>query len=86
MRGLVFGEAAGERRRMGVADAVERDDVDQSRRRRAFRLDERRIGAGSSPHGLGGVVDQDVQRALGGDAVRERDDLSGVAEVDAHDA
>ena len=61
-------------------------DVDEFRRRGAFPLDERRVGARSASHRLGGVVDQDVQRALCGHGVRERDDLSGVAQVDAHDA
>ena len=37
-------------------------------------------------HRLGGVVDEDVERALRGDGVGERDDLGGVAQVDADDA
>ena len=57
-----------------------------SGRRGALRLDERRVGARSPAHRLRGVVDQDVQRALRGHGVRERDDLSGVPQVDAHDA
>ena len=59
---------------------------DEFRRRGPLRLDERRVGAGSPAHRLGGVVDQDVQRALRGHGVRERDDLGWVAQVDAHDA
>ena len=82
----MLGEAPGERGRMGVADAVERDHVDELRRRGALRLDERRVGARGAAHRLRGVVDQDVQRALRGDGVGERDDLSGVAQVDADDA
>ena len=82
----MLGEAAGKRRGMGVADAVERDHVDEFRRRGALRLDERSVGAGGSAHRLGGVVDQNVQRALRGDGVRKRDDLSGVAKVDPDDA
>ena len=86
VRSLVLGEAAGKCRGMGVADAVERDHVDEFRRRGPLGLDQRRVGAGSSAHRLGGVVDQDVQRSLRGDGVRERDDLSGVAQVDPDDA
>ena len=44
-----------------------------------------RVGLGRAAHGLGGVVDEDVQRALGGDVVGERDDLARVAHVDADD-
>ena len=86
VRCLMLGEAPGECGGMGVADAVERDHVDELRRRGALRLDERRVGAGSAAHGLGRVVDQDVQRALRGHGVRKRDDLSGIAQVDANDA
>ena len=86
VRSVVLGEASGKRRGMGVADAVEGDHVDEFRRRGALRLDERGVGAGGSAHRLGGVVDQDVQRALRGDGVGERDHLGGVAQVDADDA
>jgi hypothetical protein len=86
VRSLMLGEASGKCRGMGVADAVERDHVDEFRRRGTFRLDERRVGARSSAHRLGGVVDQNVERSLRGDGVRERDDLSGVAKVDPDDA
>ena len=41
---------------------------------------------GGAAHRLGRVVDQDVQRALRGHRVGQRDDLSRVAQVDAHDA
>ena len=46
------------------------------RQRRALAGDQRRVGAGRAAHGLGGVVDQDVERALRGDRVGERDDLA----------
>ncbi len=71
---------------MGVADPVEGDHVDKFGCRGALRLDERSVGAGGSAHRLGGVVDQNVQRALRGDGVRERDHLSRVAQVDPDDA
>ena len=45
-----------------------------------------RVGLGRPPHGLRRVVDQDVERALGGDLVGERDHLSGIAQVEADDA
>lgn len=51
----------------------------------ALALDERGVGGGQPAHGLGGVVDQDVQRTLLRDLVGERDDLAGVAQVDADD-
>ncbi len=44
------------------------------------------VGAGGSAHRLGGVVDQNVQRPLRGDGVCERDDLSGVAQINPDDA
>ena len=44
------------------------------------------VGVGGAPHGLGRVVDQDVQRAFGGDAVGQGDDLGGVAQIDADNA
>ena len=86
MRSLVLGEAACQRCGVGVADPVERDHVGDVERRGQFRLNERRIGAGASAHGLGGVVDQDIQWALRRDGVGKRYDLSRVAQVDAHDA
>ena len=87
VRRLVLGEAAGERGRVRVTDVVEGDDLDQLGAAGVrSRLDERRIGAGSPPDGLRRVVDQDVERTLLGHGVRERDDLGGVAQVDAHDA
>ena len=45
-----------------------------------------RVRAGGAPHRLGGVVDQDVQRARGGDLVGQVHDLCRVAQVDADDA
>ena len=66
--------------------------VDADRRQRPFRQRgrlgprEQGVGGGGAAHGLGGVVDEDVERALGGDVVGERDDLGGVAQVDADDA
>ena len=86
VRSLVLGEAAGQRRGVGVADAVERDHVDEFWRRGALRLDECRVRARGAAHRLRGVVDQNVQRTLRRHGVRERDDLSGVTQVDAHDA
>ena len=86
VRRLVLREASGKRRGMGVADAVEGDDVDKLGRRGTLRLDKRRVGTGSAAHRLGGVVDQDVQRTLRGHGVREGDDLSRIAQVDTHDA
>ena len=47
--------------------------------------DQRRVRAGRAAHGLGGVVDQDVQRALLGHRVGQRDHLGRVAQVDADD-
>src|SRR5690606_13768040 len=46
-------------------------------------LDEPGIRPGGAAHGLGGVVDEDVQRAAGGDLVGQRHHLGGVAQVHA---
>ena len=40
---------------------------------------------GRAPYGLGGVVDQDVERSGGCDVVGQRDDLGRVPKVDADD-
>ena len=87
VRCLMLGQAAGERRRVGVADVIEGDHSghsrDEFRWRGALGLDERGVRAGRASHRLGRVVDQDVQRALRGDRVRQRDDLGRVPQVDA---
>ena len=84
----VLGERRGQQRGVGAAGLAERDDLGLAagRQRRALAVDEVRVGARGAAHGLGGVVDQDVERALLGDRVGERDDLAGVAQVDADDA
>ena len=53
--------------------------------RRQLGLDQRRVGPRRTPHGLAGVVDDDVEGPRGGDVVGQRDDLGGVAQVDADD-
>ena len=47
---------------------------------------QQRVRTRRAAHGLRGVVDQDVERALGRDRVGEADHLGGVAQVDADDA
>ncbi len=73
---------------MGVADVVERDHLGQRAvgQRLRLGLDQRCIGPRRPADGLGGVVDQDVQRSLCCNGVRERDDLGRVAQVDPDDA
>ena len=70
------------------ARAPERHDLGQRARPAAAPARRRqvRVGLGRAAHGLRGVVDQDVERALRGDLVGERDDLRRVAQVDADDA
>ena len=68
--------------------APERDDIREraARQRRLRGRGQVRVGLGRPPHGLRRVVDQDVERALGGDLVGEGDHLSGIAQVEADDA
>ena len=70
------------------ARAARRSDLGQRARRQGRGLGggEQRVGLRGAAHGLGGVVDEDVQRALRRDAVGERDDLTWVAQVDPDDA
>ena len=44
------------------------------------------VGTGGASDGLRGVVDEDVERTLCGNGIRECNNLGGVAEVDADDA
>lgn len=53
--------------------------------RGALALDQRGVRGGQAAHGLGGVVDQDVERALLRDPLGEGHGLGGVAQVDADD-
>ena len=52
----------------------------------ALGFDQMPVGVRGAPHGLRRVVDQDVQRPLGGHPVRQRDHLGRVAQVDADNA
>ncbi len=61
-------------------------ELELGRQRLRLGFDQVQVGVRGAAHGLRGVVDQDVQRALGGDAVGQRDDLGRVAQVDADDA
>ncbi len=45
-----------------------------------------RVGLGRAPHGLRRVVDQDVERSLGGHLVGQRHHLARIAQVDPHHA
>ncbi len=74
--------------RVGVVRVAEGDQLGERavRERGELGIHQRLVGAGGAAHGLRGVVDEDVERPLGGDVVRERHDLGGVAEVDADDA
>ena len=85
--------AAGRRRRrrcgraVGRAAGAERADRRQraGRQRRRLGLGQQGVGRRRAADGLAGVVDEDVERPAGGDLVGERDDLRGVAQVDADD-
>ena len=72
----------------GLRRTGERDDLAArpARQREAVRRGQVRVGLGRAAHGLRRVVDQDVERALGGDLVGQRDDLARIAQVDAHHA
>ena len=71
-----------------VTRASERDHIWEraARQRRLRGRGQVRVRLGRPPHGLRRVVDQDVERALGGDVVGEGDDLSRIAQVEADDA
>ena len=55
------------------------------RERRQLGIHQRLVGAGRTPHRLRGVVDEDVERAVGRHRVGESDDLRRIAQVDADD-
>jgi hypothetical protein len=79
---------AGRRPTCAAARRAERDELREraGRQRRGLRRGEQRVRLGRPAHGLGGVVDEDVQRPLRADRVGERHDLGGVTQVDADDA
>jgi hypothetical protein len=84
----VLGHDSDERGRVGFRDPVEGHEARQRHTRRqglSLPGDEVRIGTRRAPHGLAGVVDEDVQRSAGGDLVGERDDLGRIAQVDTDD-
>jgi hypothetical protein len=68
--------------------ATERHHLGQraAGQRRLCRSRQVGVGRGRAAHGLGGVVDEDVQRPGGGHIVGERDHLRGVAQVDPDDS
>jgi hypothetical protein len=72
---------AGGRRWCGRRSAVRA----AARQRRELGIHERLVRPGGAAHGLRRVVDEDVERSVGGDGIREADDLGGVAQVDADD-
>ena len=82
------GDRGGESLRMRVIGVPEGEQLGQRPvgQRLRLALRQRRVCAGGAPHGLGGVVDQDVERPGLDHRVGEADHLGGVAQVDADHA
>src|SRR5690606_7396958 len=84
----VRGNRALERERVCVVGVPEGEQLGDWAVRQGSELgiDELLVGPAGAPYGLCRVVDEDVERALLSNRVGERDDLGGVAEIDADDA
>ena len=73
---------------MSVARLAEGQDIRQvtGGKRTGLGVDQGAVSTGGPSNSLCGVVDQDVERTLCGNGIRECNNLGGVAEVDADDA
>ena len=70
---------------MQIVGGTELQHVRCGRERFGLAGDQQRVRAGRAAHGLRGVVDEDVERTVGGNRVGQRHDLAGLAQVDPDD-